>query len=281
MHPLDTELLHRRLVQPGLYARLHRVESTGSTNADLLAASAQPGFSEQWPHLSVLTAEEQTGGRGRLARAWSSPGGGSLSSSIVLRPSLPPEQRHWLSLAAGLALVGVLRSRGLPAAMKWPNDVHVEDRKISGILAAVPPQSPETVILGCGINVLLSADQLPIPTATSLLLELQRAGLPAPAPDSPQAARLRTELLADWLESLAGLLQRIQGAGDIEPIRQEIIAVISTVGRQVRVELPDGSTAHGTATGVEPEGALAVEVDGRRRSFSVGDVYHLRQSGGA
>ncbi|WP_120003606.1 biotin--[acetyl-CoA-carboxylase] ligase [Nesterenkonia muleiensis] len=273
---LDEDLLHQRLVASGLYSRLSRLRATGSTNADLLAAAEEPDFDIKWPHLSVLTAEEQTGGRGRLARAWSSPRGSSLSTSVVLRPSLPIEQRHWLSLAAGLALVEVLEERGVEAALKWPNDVQVAGRKIAGILAAVPPRSPGTVIVGCGINVLLTADQLPTPTSTSLLVEIGRAGCDIAATGAAEGARLRTELLADWLERFAGLVGRIQGAGDIGPVRDDIISAISTVGQQVRVELPDGTAVRGAAVAVENSGALTVEVSGWRRTFAVGDVFHLR-----
>lgn len=299
---LDQELLQRRLVETGPYARMSRVESTGSTNADLLAAAAEPKFDRSWPHLSVLTAEEQTGGRGRLTRHWTSPKGASLSTSVVLRPSLPVDQWHWLSLTAGLALVTVLRERGLPAGIKWPNDVHVTGRKIAGILAAVPPQSPEVVIVGCGINVLLTAEELPTPGSTSLLLELERADRTPPPADSAQATQLRTELLSDWLEQFARLESQIQSRGDIGPITAEITSTISTVGQHVRVELPDGTAVRGTALDVENSGALAVEVTGRRgtqldpeagggeerlwaavphpvrETFTAGDVIHLRQA---
>lgn len=273
---LDEELLHQRLVTSGLYSRLSRVGATCSTNADLLAAAEEPDFDITWPHLSVLTAEEQTGGRGRLARTWASPRGSSLSTSVVLRPRLPIGQRHWLSLTAGLALVAVLGERGVAASLKWPNDVHVAGRKIAGILAAVPPRSPGTVIVGCGINVLLSEDQLPTPTSTSLLVELGRAGAEIPAASAVEGARLRTQLLADWLERFAGLVEQVHDAGDIGPIREDIISAINTVGQQVRVELPDGTSVRGTAVAVENSGALAVEVSGRRRTFAVGDVFHLR-----
>lgn len=297
---LDEQLLRQRLVGTGLYTRFSRVEATGSTNADLLDAAREQDFDEQWPHLSVLTAEEQTGGRGRLARSWSSPKGASLSTSVVLRPAVPLNQWHWLSLTAGFALVSALRGRDLPAAVKWPNDVQVAGRKIAGILAAAPPQSPGSVIIGCGINVLLTADQLPTEGSTSLLLELAGGTAEAPAAGTAVGARLRTELLADWLTHFAQLVNRLQAAGDIGSVREDIISTISTVGQPVRVELPDGTAVRGTAVGVENSGALTVEVTGRRRtrldpeagggaehlwtpaadpvreSFTAGDVVHLR-----
>lgn len=299
---LDEALLHQHLVETGRYARLSRVQSTGSTNADLLEAAQSPDFDESWPHLSVLTAEEQTGGRGRLARSWSSPKSTSLSTSVVLRPTLPAEQRHWLSLAAGCALVQTLRARGLPAGIKWPNDVQIAGRKVAGILAAVPAESPQAVIVGCGINVLLTAEQLPTATSTSVLLELESLH-EGPLDLRPEAgADLRTELLRQWLETFAALVDQVQQAGDIGPVLDVIIAAISTVGEKVRMELPDGTAVRGSAVAVQADGALVVEVTGRRRtqldpeaggggehlwspterpvreSFHAGDVVHLRRA---
>src|SRR5699024_7355687 len=205
---------------------------------ELLRAAQSEQLSSRWPHLAVLTAEEQTAGRGRLGRGWSSPKGSTLSTSILLRPELPQAQWQWLTLTAGLALVRTLRAADMPAALKWPNDVHVGGRKIAGLLAVVPPDDPSAVIIGCGINVLLSSDQLPTPQSTSVLLERQRAGRPVPAPASAEAGRLRTALLGDWLETFAQLLGTLRGAADAAPLRTEIIAAISTPGQQVRVELP-------------------------------------------
>ncbi|TLP77195.1 biotin--[acetyl-CoA-carboxylase] ligase [Nesterenkonia sphaerica] len=299
---LDDGLLQSRLVDSGLFAAVHRVASTGSTNEDLLSAADSAAAGAAMPHLTALTAEQQTGGRGRQARSWASPKGTSLSTSLLLRPSLPVVERHWVTLCVGLALVRALRSRGVPGALKWPNDVHVRGRKIAGILAAVPLRDPEAVVVGCGINVLLDEQQLPTPTATSLTLELARAGEPIPLPGTAAAGQLRSALLCDWLEEVAILLEDVRHHGSIEPVRAEILAVISTVGQDVRIELPDGTAVRGAAVAVEHDGALTVEVSGRRRagsgaggvaseglwrtertpqreSFHAGDVVHLRPLG--
>lgn len=303
---LDEGLLSARLVDSGLVSRLVRVPTIASTNEELVAAAHSPDFSAEWPHMSVLTAEEQTGGRGRLGRTWASPYAAALSTSIVLRPRLPRAHWHWLSLTAGLALVQALRGREVPAALKWPNDVHVEGRKIAGLLAVVPPADPEAVIVGCGINVLLSRQQLPTKTSTSLLLELGRrddSAVPESAPgDGSEAALLRTGLLADWLENFAGLVRRIEAEGDMASVRGPIITATSTPGQHVRVELPDGSAVRGQALGIDDQGALEVEVTSRRRtvleadagggaedlwqqtpprreSYTAGEVVHLRAAG--
>ena len=310
---LDEKLLHSRLVEPGLIARLVRVESAGSTNAELDEAAKAEDFAQKWPHLSVLTAEEQTSGRGRMSRTWQSPKGSTLSTSILLRPTLPKDQWHWLNLAAGLALVTALQGHGVPAALKWPNDVEVAGRKIAGMLAVVPSADPSAVILGCGINVLQTGDQLPTPTSTSLWLEQRRVGGDPPAPETEEAAGLRTQLLADWLEAFVQLMRQAQGeagvgeAGGGEAgmagLRSRIAAAISTIGEAVRVELPNGTAVRGRALGTDRHGALEVEVTARRRTvldaeagggpeelweahtpareaYSAGDVVHLRPTQG-
>lgn len=300
---LDDALIQRRLVDSGLFARVLRVDSTGSTNDDLLDAVSETGAEQHWPHLSVITAEQQTGARGRQARPWSSPKGSSLSTSVLLRPHLPPQQRHWLTLCLGTALVRALRAQQIPAALKWPNDVHVQGRKIAGILAVVHPRDPDALVVGCGINVLLNAQQLPTPTATSVLLELARSQQPPRDLTATAAAELRSTLLCDWLEEAAHLLQQIHHHG-VDSVRTEIVSTISTVGQDVRVELPDRTAVRGEAVGVENDGALTVEVTSRRRTaldpeagggaedlwapeasprreiFHAGDVVHLRSVGG-
>lgn len=300
---LDEEQLNRRLVNTGVVSRLVRVGEIDSTNAELLREAKAPGFTTGWPHMAVLTAEEQTAGRGRLGRGWASPKSSALSTSILLRPSLPRTQWHWLTMTAGLALVRTLRGYGVPAALKWPNDVHVDGRKIAGLLAAVPSEDPSAVIIGCGINVLLTTDQLPTPTSTSVVLEMQRAGHEVPEPGSDQAAGLRTDLLAGWLEVFAQLMHQLQEEGDVESLRADIIAALSTPGEDVRVELPGGTAVRGRALRVDEHGALEVEVTSRRRtvldpesgggdqslweagaavreSFTAGDVVHLRPDTG-
>ncbi|MBE1523121.1 biotin--[acetyl-CoA-carboxylase] ligase [Nesterenkonia lutea] len=315
---LDIDLLRRRLLRGagGGYARVERIESVGSTNQHLLdALAADDAATASWPHLSVLTAEEQTGGRGRLGRVWTSPRGASLSTSIVLRPRLDPTHLGWLSMLAGRTLVDTLREdHGLDTAsqravLKWPNDVQVTqpvgaEKKISGILAAAVPamagSGPSAVVLGIGINVLLQDTQLPTENATSVLIELRRAANgPVPAElGGEEAARLRTELLCGFLERFALRLHAVEELASRDPegvsvlLREQVGEVLSTLGQQVRVELPHGGAERGVARSLGPDGSLQVQVSHVRsglerdwtvcepvlRSFSAGDVVHLRPS---
>ena len=184
--PLDAAALSARLVRPGgLWREIRVTGETGSTNADLLQ-EARAGAAEGL----VLAAETQTAGRGRLGRSWSSPPRAALACSVLLRPAaVPPAARGWLPLLTGIAVAAALRAEaGVPAGLKWPNDVLVADRKIAGILAEA---HDDAIVVGIGLNVTLTAAELPVTGATSLLLE--------------DAACLdRERLLAATLTGLAG-----------------------------------------------------------------------------
>ncbi len=143
------------------------VAETGSTNADLaeLARRGEPAG-------LVLVTDHQVAGRGRLGRTWTAPAGTSVALSVLLRPQRDPAAWTWLPLLAGLAVAEGLRAiADVPAVLKWPNDVLVDDAKICGILAErVDSPIGPACVLGLGVNVHLTAEQLPVPTATSLAL---------------------------------------------------------------------------------------------------------------
>ncbi|GAC1503835.1 MAG: biotin--[acetyl-CoA-carboxylase] ligase [Pseudarthrobacter sp.] len=261
-------------------AKMVVVESTGSTNADLLrAVTVEP---KEWPDMSVLTAEYQTAARGRLDRSWEAPPMSSVSVSIVLRPvnaegrPLPTDTYSWLSLLAALALrETLLETAGIPAELKWPNDVMVRGRKIAGILAQMGPMgdgSVPAVILGTGLNVTLTAAELPVPTATSVALE-------RPLTDD------RTQLLKSYLASFARLYRSFCNA-DGDPtaglsggpsLHKRVESVMVTLGRQVRAQLPGDHEIIGHATRLDEYGSLlVVDQDAREHVVTAGDVVHLR-----
>lgn len=261
-------------------AKLVVVDSTGSTNADLLhSVAVEP---KSWPDLSVLTAEYQTAARGRLDRRWEAPPLSSVSVSIVLRPAnaegrpLPAQCYSWLSLLAALALrETLLETAGIPAELKWPNDVLVRGRKIAGILAQLGPMvegSAPPVILGTGLNVSLSSTELPVPTATSVALE------------QPLTVD-RTLLLKSYLSHFAVLYRSFCNA-DGDPaagmaggpsLHKRVEAVLVTLGKQVKAQLPGDHEIIGHATRLDDYGSLLV-VDGAAHEHVVtaGDVVHLR-----
>lgn len=132
------------------WSQVSVVDATGSTNADL-AAAARDGA----PSGTVLVAEHQRSGRGRFTRSWEAPPGAAIAISVLLRPSLtiPLERWTWLPLLAGLAVADALvQVAGVPARLKWPNDVLIEDRKVCGILVE---RVGDAAVIGMGINTAL------------------------------------------------------------------------------------------------------------------------------
>jgi len=222
------------------------VPTAGSTNA-LVAARARAGE----PAGLVVAAEEQTAGRGRLSRTWTSPPRAGLTFSVLLRPDLPAERWSWLPLWGGVAVARAVREQtGVDAVLKWPNDVLVDGRKLCGLLAEVP--GPGAVVLGIGLNVTTRRDELP-DGGTSLLLE------GATTTD-------RDTVLRAVLRSLAAVLDEAAPDG--------YRALCTTLGARVRLELPDGSSVEGTAEAVDDAGRLVV--DGV--PHGAGDVVHLRRA---
>lgn len=261
--PLQADVLTASLVRDGgLWRAVDVVERTASTNTDL-AARARAGV----PEGEVLVAEAQTAGRGRLDRSFTMPARSGVIVSVVLRPppSVPTSRWVWLPLIAGLAVEATARECGLDAGLKWPNDVLVDGRKLCGILLErVETEVGPAAVVGIGLNVTLTEDELPVPTATSMRL--------AGADQTDRTVVLRILLRA--LEGLYLAWVRSDGdpaAGVADSYRRRCL----TLGSSVRVELPDGTSLTGTATDVDDHGRLVV--DGR--ALSSGDVTHVRPLG--
>lgn len=247
------------------------------------AGPPAPGKDALW---WVVATDHQTGGRGRLGRAWTVPDRASLAVSVAV-PVADQAQAGWLPLLAGLALaraVGVV-SRGagreVTPRLKWPNDVLVAedgDRKLSGILCElVTVGAGHAVVVGAGVNVDQARDELPVDTATSLAL----AGVQV----------RREDLLVAYLDHLAdvladaGITQLPGSPGstsggssgpDAAAVRTAYREACSTIGRSVRVHLPTGDAVVGTAVGVDEDGALVVRTHDGTRTFAAGDVVHVR-----
>jgi BirA family biotin operon repressor/biotin-[acetyl-CoA-carboxylase] ligase len=258
---LDVAELQRSIAEsPDLsfFARIDVVTSTGSTNADLIARASDPAVDRH-----VLLAETQEHGRGRHDRVWSTPPRAQLAMSILVRPAgIAPAALGWLPLLTGVAVVDAVReTAGLDANLKWPNDVLIDGRKVSGILAEVasPGEAP-AVVVGVGLNISLTEDELPVPHATSLRL----AG----------AAEVdRTAMALSILRHFAEEFTRWRDSGwDVTELADRYRERCSTVGARVRAELPGGETLLGIATGVDEVGRLIVG----DRAVSAGDVTHLR-----
>lgn len=247
-----------------LSPRVQVVETTDSTNADVVAAVVTSPAG--WPHLSVLITDDQRAGRGRLDRSWTTPPGTALAISVVVDATMiPPAQRGWIPLAAGAAMTRAvghqLTGHGGTAELKWPNDVLVDGGKICGILSEVVPGAADTVVVGAGVNTRMSRADLPVTTATSF------AAIGAECDDD--------RLIADFVDDLGKTLARL-AHDDVERVHREIEKLCVTVGREVTVSMPDGSTLQGTAARLDAEGRLVVEAGTIETVVSAGDVVHVR-----
>jgi BirA family transcriptional regulator, biotin operon repressor / biotin---[acetyl-CoA-carboxylase] ligase len=229
--------------------RLH--SAAESTNA-LAAAEPERGL--------VVVADHQTAGRGRLGREWTTPPGAALTFSAVVDPVVDDEWWPLVPLVAGYAVARVVRG-----SVKWPNDVLLHEHKVCGILVervhvrAHGGDKPLAVV-GVGINVDQVADELPVPTASSLAL----LGFPWD----------RTELFGRVLHDLRMRLGVMMGSPTA--FVASFRGLCDTLGRDVRVDLPDGSVLAGRASGVDDHGRLQVETPNGTRPVAAGDVVHVR-----
>ncbi len=232
-------------------------ETIGSTNDEALAWAAA-----DTPDLSVVIADEQTAGRGRLDRKWFTPKGTALAFSIVLRPTT--EERPHLSRVVGLAALAVaeaLRKLGLDARIKWPNDILIHDHKVCGILieSVWSGEDVDCVVIGIGVNVLRGSvppeEMLQFP-ATSLEAELEQV------PD-------RAEILQEILASLIALRPRL---GTDEFLKQwdDLLALRGETIQVVTEKTPEVT---GQISGLESDGSLKIRNEhGEFVTVRFGDV---------
>jgi BirA family biotin operon repressor/biotin-[acetyl-CoA-carboxylase] ligase len=243
-----------------LWRRLRVVEEIGSTNAALAAAAG-----EDEPEGVVLVAEHQGAGRGRLDRVWTSPPRAGLTVSFLLRPDVPASRRGWLPLLTGVALAeAVGEVTGVRTSLKWPNDLlAVDGRKLAGILAE---STGTAVVVGVGLNVNTTAEELP-DTGTSLSRVLG-----APVDRGP--------VLLAFLRAVERRYRRwTEALGDpvSSGLAQDYLGWSSTVGTEVAVSLPDGTTLEGTAQAVDWDGRLVVATGRGTVELASGDVRHVRR----
>jgi len=271
--PLRAATLSGALVRPGgLWTGVRVLQSTASTNA-VLAAEAAAGA----PEGLVVAAEQQVAGRGRLGRSWLSPPRAGLAVSVLLRPGrrVPVARWGWLPLLAGVAVARTVGRLGeVATGLKWPNDLLLGPglAKAAGVLAEV---RGDAVVLGLGLNVTTTREELAGLEATSLALE-------------GAVCTDRTTLLTAVLRELEGSYGRwCAAAGDAEAcgLSAAYRALCVTLGRPVRVVLPGGSVLSGTARAVDADGRLVVSPtggaggagpDGPDVAVAAGDVVHVR-----
>ena len=261
---LSPEVIRAGLATRVMGKSIRYLPRTGSTNEDAKALA-----SEGAPEGTVVIADEQTAGKGRMGRQWLSPNGSGLWFSVILRPNLLPAETPRLTLAAAVAVARAIRSEtGLEAGIKWPNDVLVGGKKVCGILTEMSAEMDRVnyVVLGVGINVNFGTNPFPPGLreyATALDIELGKR--------VDRAAVLRAILheLEHWyLRYLA------EGAS---PVVREWKSLSVTLGRRVTAfTLRD--SFEGVATDVDDDGGLIIlRDDGRTEKLLSGDV-SLRDS---
>jgi BirA family biotin operon repressor/biotin-[acetyl-CoA-carboxylase] ligase len=255
---LSTEIIEAALnqVDAGILGKsLHYFQQVGSTN-DIARELAGRGADEG----TLVIADEQTSGRGRLERAWISPPGSALLMSLLFRPKIAPERIYRLVMACGLAIAeGCERASGRPAHVKWPNDVQIDGKKISGILpeSALSGEHVDWVVMGMGINVNRSfASHDPLAekaTSISVVLgaEVDRAGL-----------------LAQIMAGIWKWAQQIENRALDEAWRDRCI----TLGQNIQAETPSEKLV-GIAEEIDALGALWIRLsDGTRQRLTISEA---------
>ena len=277
--PLPGTALHQRFAAPLDTARLaaalgdrcdlRTVRTTGSTNADVLAEVRRAAP----PRPQLLAAVEQTAGRGRLGRRWSTAPGSALLFSLAVPTRAPPEGVAAASLACAVALAAALRAEGIPLAIKWPNDLLLDERKLAGTLIelAIDADGARTLVVGVGLNLWCDAAQrAQIGQPAAALAE--RIALP----DLAAERELRLARLAGALLDALALFE----AQGFVPLHARYMQWLAWVGAEVELSQRQTRVGRGRLCGVDAAGRLLVEVEGRPRAFVVGDL-SLRSVGPA
>ena len=229
------------------YWRVSVVDEIDSTQNYLRTSNPKSG--------DVITAEYQSAGRGRLDRKFDAEKSSALLFSFYLEPEVKVEIFGYLTLLVGASVTSTINkiTKTNNFKCKWPNDILFGDLKVAGLLAE---KTENGVIVGVGINVSTAKDELPVSHATSVFL-------------ATNALINRNTLLAQILNNLEQDLLSWQGGKDLTSKYRELSA---TIGKQVQVEMPDGSQIEGAAVDIDETGSLRLD---NGELMTVGDVIHL------
>ena len=250
----DTGTLRRRLAGRVVGCRILHFHTLGSTMDE-----GQRLADEGSPEGTVVITEEQTGGRGRFNRKWVTSPGDDISFSTILRPD--PAQLTYVNMAAALAVSdAIVQLTGLEPAIKWPNDVRINGRKVSGILTEGVFESNELrhVVVGIGLNV--NSDPSSLPEIASIATSLRNeTGRPLD----------RTTTALTLLERLDDLYGEVREG---QSLTERWSAQISTLGQSVQVRWAD-QVSEGVASGVDEQGNLLLaQPDGSTLTLRAGEV---------
>lgn len=240
---------------------LHAFDSLGSTSEYAFRLATEGA-----EHGELVVAEQQTAGRGRRGRSWSSPAGKNLYASLVLRPELPPQRAPELTLLGAVAVAETLGVEGVEARIKWPNDLQVQGRKIAGILTELSAEADRVhfVVLGIGVNLNAEASDFPPELREDATSVLRLRGTPVDRP-AFTARLLRT--LEEWLDRHA--------EEGFAPIRQRWRALSATLGQEILVK-SEHRELRGVAEDIDTDGALILRTEQGKERILAGDVEQVR-----
>ena len=240
---------------------IHYYDEIPSTNALAFELATEGGF-----HGEVVITESQTSGKGRRGRVWESPPGLNLYFSLILRPELPPQRAPELTLVAAVALAETLREAGIPAEIKWPNDIQVDGKKVAGILTelSADTESVHFVVLGVGVNLNALPSDFPPEVARVATSLLEARGRRVPRALFTAALWTRLE---HWLDRHA--------AEGFAPVRSAWRELSCTLGAEVLVKT-ERREIRGVADDIDESGALLVRTDAGVERVVAGDVEQLR-----
>ncbi|MCF8534980.1 MAG: biotin--[acetyl-CoA-carboxylase] ligase [Candidatus Nanopelagicaceae bacterium] len=254
---MEVEMVREALNESAINATLHDSYWRVSVFESVTSTQTELSTKENLKNGDVFVAEYQSAGRGRLDRTFDAEKSSALLFSLYFEPKRSKSEWSAIPLLTGLSLVNGLTKldEKLAAKLKWPNDLLVGEKKVAGILVEAKESG---VIIGIGLNVEMSKDELPVENATSLAIE----GF---------SEFDRNKILPALLKSIAftfGLWE----SGSSLPFEQYRQAS-STLGKEVEVHLPSGQILKSLAVGISEIGELQL-ADGNR--VNVGDVIHLR-----
>ena len=247
--PLDEAEINSRVTP---YWRVSVVELTGSTQNDLLQLVESNNALDG----QVIATEFQSNGRGRLDRTFQAPAQSALLFSFYIKPRKERSDWGFIPLIAGLSLVRAITTidTAMNVSLKWPNDFIINEKKCAGIIAQT---TNEGIVIGIGLNVSMTPNELPVSTATSLAIE-------------GSTITDRNLLLSHLLNTFAELFEAWEEGFEL---LDEYASASSTIGKKVRIELPNGENLEATVARISHTGELVLD-DGRH--VTAGDVIHLR-----
>ena len=265
--PLSLDAIHSTLATQALGHRIELRDQINSTNREAVAL-AHAGVE----HGTVVVADSQTEGRGRLSRQWFSPPGVNLYCSIVIRKSIDADRLLMTALAAAESIETVAAAS---IAVKWPNDLLIAERKVGGILceSGMVAQSGPFQVIGIGLNVNGDRNDFPEELRETATTVRHETGHPVD----------RNRLLAQFLHELEACVEEFESRGS-EQVALAYRQRCSTIGKTVRATLTDGKEFVGLAEGIGQDGALKViqrplPIDGHLpdiHHLRVADIVHLR-----